>query len=205
MQPYDIAMIIVLVGTTAFGFLKGAAWQVASLASIGVSCFTALRFSERFAPLFGQQAPLNRFAAMLALYIGTSFVVWLLFRVVAGTIDRVKLKEFDRQVGGLFGIAKGVLLCVVITFFAVTLSEAMRKQVLQSQSGTYIARFIDWADPIMPAEVREVLAPYLNRLEDGLRPDGPQPAFPIPGLRLGQGGDLVPATDWRSAGDRIRE
>ena len=37
-----------------------------------------------------------------------------------GAIDRVKLNEFDRQMGALVGFAKGVLLCIAITFFAVT-------------------------------------------------------------------------------------
>jgi hypothetical protein len=55
---------------------------------------------------------------MLALYLATSLAVWLLFRLVAGIIDKVKLKDFDRQVGALIGVAKGVLLCLVITFFA---------------------------------------------------------------------------------------
>jgi len=37
------------------------AWQIASLASSGVSYFASLRFSEQLAPMFGQQAPLNKF------------------------------------------------------------------------------------------------------------------------------------------------
>ena len=52
-----------------FGFWKGMAWQIASLASLVVSYFAALRFSEQLAPMFGDQAPLNRFVAMLAIYI----------------------------------------------------------------------------------------------------------------------------------------
>ena len=56
--------------------------------------------------------------------------IWLVFRLVSGLIDRVRLKEFDRQMGALFGAAKGVLLCVAITFFAVTLSTQARTAVL---------------------------------------------------------------------------
>ena len=33
MEPYDICMIVVLVGTTVFGAWKGMAWQVASSAT----------------------------------------------------------------------------------------------------------------------------------------------------------------------------
>ncbi len=83
-----------------------------------------------------------KYVAMLILYVLTSLAVWLLFRLVAGVIDRVKLQEFDRQVGGLFGLAKGILLCLVITFFAVTLSESTRQAVLRTYSGRTIAVLI---------------------------------------------------------------
>ncbi len=170
MEWYDIAMLIVLVGTTLFGFAKGMAWQIASLASLIASYFLALRFSEPLAStgMFGDEAPWNRFVAMLAIYVATSLVIWLAFRFVAGWIDRVKLQEFDRQIGGLIGFAKGVLLCVAITFFAVTVVPTARDDVLRSRSGHYIALLIARADSVMPPEVHEVLNPYLDRLEDEL-------------------------------------
>jgi membrane protein required for colicin V production len=173
MQPYDIAMLAVLLATTLLGAWKGMAWQIASLASLVASYFVAARFSGPLAPLFGDTAPMNRFIAMLVLYLATSLVIWLVFRVVAGMIDRVRLKEFDRQVGGLIGATKGVLLCVVITFFAVTLSADSRQMVLDSQSGYYISVLIDRARPIMPDDLRQVLEPYLKRLDDELDPSRP--------------------------------
>ncbi|MEX2558846.1 MAG: CvpA family protein [Pirellulales bacterium] len=168
MQGYDIAMLTVLVGATLFGAFKGMAWQLASLSSLVVSYLVALKFSGTLAPYLSEREPWNRFAAMLLLYLGTSLLIWMAFRLVSGVIDRVKLKEFDRQIGGLFGAAKGVLLCVAITFFAVTLSASGRQMVLESRSGYYIAVLIDRADPIMPREIHEVLGPYLEELEEQL-------------------------------------
>ena len=83
-------------------------------------------------------------------------------------IERVKLKEFDRQMGGIIGIAKGVLWCLVITFFSVTLSEPMRKAVLHSYSGYYIAVLIHRAEPIIPPEISNVLGEYIKKLDEGL-------------------------------------
>src|SRR5262245_1709400 len=97
MQTYDLLMLCVLVAATMFGFWKGMAWQIASLASLVVSYFAALRFSAQLAPMFGQHAPLDRFVAMFAIYIGTSFVVWAIFRLVSRVIDQVRLEAFDRQ------------------------------------------------------------------------------------------------------------
>lgn len=168
MQPYDVAMIAVLVAATLFGFFKGMAWQIASLASLVASYFAALRFSPLVASYLGQPEPLDRFIAMLLIYLLTSLAIWLVFRKVSQVIERVQLKEFDRQVGGLFGAAKGALLCVAITFFAVSLSEKGRETVLASRSGYYIARLIRQAGPVMPKEIHGVLDPYLRELEDRL-------------------------------------
>ena len=72
MELYDIVMLVVLAGATIFGAMKGMAWQVASLASLVLSYFAALRFSDSLAPHFGDEAPWNRFVAMLVIYIAVS-------------------------------------------------------------------------------------------------------------------------------------
>ena len=172
MSSYDIIMILVIAATTLWGLWKGLAWQLASLTAVAASYFMAIRFSESLAPVFGSQAPLNRFAAMLAIYIGTSLVVWVLFHFVKNVINRVRLQEFDRQIGAIVGFAKGILLCIVLTFFVVTLMPTSgRDAVLSSSSGHYIALLLNRADPVIPPEIHEVLDPYLNRLETELQPD----------------------------------
>ncbi len=167
-QPYDFAMLAVLVGTLLFGAWKGVAWQVAALASVVISAAVAVHSSAPLAPYFSVQEPWNRFIAMLVLYVLTAGAIWLLFRLVAGVIDRLKLKEFDRQLGAIFGLAKGVLYCVIITFFAVTLSESARQTVLQSRSGDLIARGIRNANPILPDDVRAWLGKYIDELDEKL-------------------------------------
>jgi len=166
---YDIAMIVVLLGTTVYGAWKGVAWQMASLASLVASTLVAVRFSGAVAPWIGQE-DWARLVAMLILFLGASLVIWLLFRPVAGFIDRLKLKEWDRQAGGLFGLTKGILLCVVITFFAVTLSESARRAVLRGYSGRAVAILVERAGPLMPEKARSVLGKYLEELERKLDP-----------------------------------
>ena len=125
-------MLVVLVGTTVFGFWKGMAWQIASLSSLVASYLVALRFSVTLAPYFGVQAPLNWFAMLV------------LLRNEPGDLADVPRHRpgsiaagwgFDRQIGGLFGRLR-VLFCIGITFFAVTLSEAARETVLGSAAAT---------------------------------------------------------------------
>ncbi|HEX3600110.1 MAG TPA: CvpA family protein [Lacipirellulaceae bacterium] len=174
MQSYDAIMLVVLIGATVFGFWKGMAWQVASLTSLVASYFISLKLSAQFAPYFGQQAPLNRYSAQLALYIGCSFVIWSLFRIVSKAIDKVKLESFDKQIGALFGFTKGVLLCVAITFFAVTLAPQPQGQaIVSSRSGTYIVALLNKADAVCPPEWHATVSPYLNTIEDRLNPNNP--------------------------------
>ncbi len=167
-QTYDIVMLVVLLGAAVYGAWKGMAWQLASLASMLLSAAAAVHFSAPLAPYFSAQEPWNRFLAMLVLFVLTSLVIWLLFRFVAGIIERVKLKEFDRQMGALFGLTKGALLCIVITFFAVTLSESARQMVLKSHSGDIIARITRNANPLLPADIRAVLGKYIDELDQKL-------------------------------------
>jgi membrane protein required for colicin V production len=196
LQPYDIVMLAVLTVAMIFGAWKGVAWQVAALASVVVSAAVAVHGSTPLASYFSAHAPWNRFLAMLVLYMATAIAIWLLFRLVSGVIDRVQLKEFDRQLGTLFGLAKGVLYCVIITFFAVTLSESARQVVLQSKSGELISRGIRNANPILPDDVRTYLGKYIDELDAKLQPP-PKEAVP---------GQAVPTPDpSRAVGERTAE
>lgn len=174
MELYDALMIGVLVAATLFGAWKGLMWQLASLAAIAASYFVALRFRDDIAPFIRAEPPWNVFVAMLVLYVGTSLAIWIVFRTVSKGMDRMKLNEFDRQLGAIFGFGKGLLLCVIITLFAVTLlGDQQRQAIVRSKSGLYIARLLDKSSAVMPRELHDVLDPYINSLDRQLQSAGP--------------------------------
>jgi membrane protein required for colicin V production len=189
LDGYDMVMLGILAATAVLGYFKGMVWQIAWIAGIAASAFVALRFGNAAAPFFGQQAPWNRLIAMLALYVGTSLVVWLVFRVVSGAIDAVHLSAFDHQLGLLLGLAKGALLCIVITFFAVTLAPGFRDQIVASRSGRIVAEVIVRADEFLPAEVAATVDPFVKQFEERLR-GGPGP---LPAAALGNAGGFAGA------------
>ena len=174
-QPYDLLMIVVLVGCTAFGAYKGMAWQLAALASLVLSAGVAFHFSSPLASLISVQAPWDRCIAILLLYLATSLVIWLLFRLVSGFIDRVRLNEFDRQIGALFGLAKGVIWCVLITFFAVLLSNSLREKILGTRTGYYTTVLIHRTTPALPEDLREKLGHYIEQYDHRLKATDPVP------------------------------
>lgn len=169
MQAYDIAMLVVLLGTAAWGYMKGLAWQVASIASFVASYFVAMAFRGLLAPLLPGEPPLNNMLAMLILFVVTSLGVWVGFRFITEGIEKLKLKSFDRQIGALVGAGKGVLYCVAITLFAATLLEKQRESIVSSRSGYYVSRVLIQADPLLPDGVKETIEPYVAKL-DGVTP-----------------------------------
>lgn len=168
-EGYDLVMIGILAVASVLGYFKGMVWQLAWIAGIFASSFVAFRYGTPLASFFGQQAPWNRLAAMLALYAATSIAVWLIFRVISGAINAVHLSAFDHQMGLLLGMAKGVLLCVVVTFFAVTLAPAYREQIVASQSGRLVAELIVRADVYLPRDVHETVDPFVKQFESELQ------------------------------------
>ena len=191
LQPYDALMLVVLISCTVLGAWKGMAWQIAALASLVVSGIVAVNFSGPLAPHFGDQVPWNRCLAMLVLYLITGVAIWLVFRVVAGVIDRVRLKEFDRQVGAIFGAAKGLVWCLLITFFSVTLSEPLCEAVLKTHSGEYATRLIHFGTPLLPVEVHEKVGKYIEQFHEKAHPDTPPPEAPS-GSEEHSGGTFFP-------------
>jgi membrane protein required for colicin V production len=174
MEAYDMIMLLVLAIATLFGAWKGLAWQVASLSSIFASYFIAYQFRGQVAQMINADPPWNMFLAMLILYLGSSLVIWVAFRFVSDFIERVKLKEFDRHAGAALGFCRGVLWCIIITLFAVTLLGDSRKQeIIHSRSGYYIAVLLDKSHAIMPEEVHEVVGPYIHSLDERLAEDHP--------------------------------
>jgi membrane protein required for colicin V production len=183
MQAYDVLMLIVLGLAIVWGAWKGLAWQIASIASIGVSYLVALHFRQPLAGVIDASPPWNVFSAMLILFLGTGLIVWVAFNLVSEFIERVKLKEFDRQLGAVFGAGKGVILCVLITLFSVALlGDNQRQAICNSRSGYYIAVLLDRADMMIPKELHQVLAPYLQKLDETVEHPHTAGSFgPVPG------------------------
>lgn len=169
-EIYDIVMLVVLISATLFGAIKGFAWQLASIASIVISYLVAYHFREPFSQSIHAEPPWNRFLAMLILFVGTSLVIWVAFRMVSASIDRLRLREFDRHIGAVFGLLKGGLYCTLITLFAVTLlGDRIREKVVASKSGHYIAQILNRSESVIPPEIQEVVRPYLAKFDEKFR------------------------------------
>lgn len=173
MNSYDLVMLGLMLASLVYGARKGFVWQAAALSSLLVSGIVAHRFSPQLAPVFGTQAPLNRLLAMLVLFTACALGIWLLCGLLGRVVEQVRLRSFDRQMGALLGAVQGVFLCIVVTFFVVTMSPSARSVVAASRCGQYIGTVLEWAHPLVPEDLHRVLHPYYEQLREHLDPQSP--------------------------------
>jgi|GEM_PF-296367 len=167
-MTYDLFTLGVLAFTTYRGAAKGIAWQLAAIAAL-VLCFVfATPLSLGIAPAIPLEAPLNRWVAMLGIYLVFSFGTFALARSFRDFLEKARFEEYDKHLGAVFGFIKGITLSLVVTFFVVAMSEQARDYILHTHSGYAAAIIMDRLHPVMPGELHDVLDPYIHNLD---RPD----------------------------------
>ncbi|MBX3417263.1 MAG: CvpA family protein [Pirellulaceae bacterium] len=168
-MSYDVLMLLIFVGSILFGWWKGLAWQIASLAAVVVSYFVAIQFRDPLTKMLNIDQPWAPFLSMLILYGATSLGVWLAYGYVRVSIQRMQLKSFDSQIGAIIGGVKGALVCMVVTMFAVTLlGDGVRRGIVESRCGGLIARGINRLNGVVPDELHQMLDPFVNKFNDRL-------------------------------------
>jgi len=168
-ETYDMMMLALLLAGAALGAWKGLVWQVASLVGIGASYWVAYSFCRECAAWLPISAPWNVLLAMFILFVLTWVGIWILYRGIATSIDRLRLKQFDRHLGALLGCVKGLILCIIITLLAVTvLGERQRQMIAQSRSGFSVGAILSGARRVLPRELDEVLGPHIEQLHERL-------------------------------------
>lgn len=164
---YDAVMALIIFFTTVHGFWKGATWQIAPIMSLVLGYMIAMPMSVTTAHYFGDP-PQNRLFALVTIYIGVSLVVYLMVRSFRAGIDKANLTEFDRHIGALLGLVKGLLLTLAITVVFLIYSPHARDMILKSESSTITAKIINAVYPVLPQAMHPILRPYLNQLNGEL-------------------------------------
>jgi uncharacterized membrane protein required for colicin V production len=179
MTIYDALMLLIVIVALVQGAWRGMVWQLAPIASLILGYIVAYPMSITAAQYFGRP-PLNRLWAMLAIYAVVSMGVYLFIRSLRESLEKMKLVEFDRHLGGLLGAVKGVLFTVALTIGLITISDDARDIILKSESVTIAARIMNTISPILPEQLNALVSPYVKNLNDQLPEIADHPTFEIP-------------------------
>ncbi|MCA9092613.1 MAG: CvpA family protein, partial [Planctomycetaceae bacterium] len=142
------------------------AWQVAGIGALVLCFIFATPLSSVVAPSIPLEAPLNRWVAMLGIYLFFSFATFAVARGFREILEKAHFQEFDKHLGAIFGVLKGALLTLVFTFFIVAMSEKARAYVLTTYTGHFCAIIMDRLNPVMPTELHAILEPYIHSLDE---------------------------------------
>ena len=150
LQLYDIFVLILLGIMTFWGGMRGIFSQLASIAALVVAWLGASNYYGVISSLIPLDDPWRDTVAMLALFFILLLAIRFAVRMVRGVVHQTVLKEFDRQLGALLGLLKGGVICLLVTFFAVTGGDSTRNLVVGSPSGRFMVRVISSIQQYVP-------------------------------------------------------
>jgi len=160
MTIYDAAMAIVVVLGMVRGAWRGFTWQIASIASLVLGYTAGHTVSGRLAPYLPGEPEVQRMLAMGVVYIAVSGGIFGIAWMIRGTLRKLKFEAFDRHLGMLLGGLEGVGVGMLATMFVVSLAPNTRQPIFSSSTGRIVGTVLNNLGPVLPGEVRKVLAPH---------------------------------------------
>ena len=155
MSVFDLIILAILAALTLRGIWKGMVSQIVSVASFFVCWIVATRFGSLVAPTIPLESPWDQVAAMGVLFFITLIAIRFAYAALEKLIKHWHLEKLNKLLGGLLGFTKGLLLCLIITFFSVMLSETSRAVVFNSQSGSHLVQLITHISLFVPKDSYE--------------------------------------------------
>lgn len=159
----DIVILAVIAVSFLFGLWRGLVKEVLSLLTWIAALFVARIYSEHLAPMlsgvFDGETTRN-VAAFAILFIVIMMLGTLLNHFIGKLLTITGLKFTDRLLGGVFGIARGVIIVMLILFF----TRALVSDSVPWQESQLIPRglaLIEWSQVFIGDFSGAELAPDL--------------------------------------------
>ena len=152
--------------------------QIVSVASIFVCWIVATRFGSLVAPTIPVEPPWDQVLAMAVVFI----ITWIAIQFASAALEKLikdwHLEKLNKLFGGVLGFAKGLLLCLIITFFSVMVSETSRDVVFNSKTGFHLVRLITRIGVFVPKDsyefVHTQLASFQNKVDEAVPGRAPE-------------------------------
>lgn len=119
MNELDIGILLFAVVHLVLGIVKGFVWQMTRLMSLFLGLYLAGRLSTPFGAFLREAVydfpgKTDAIVAYVLLFLGVFVLFAVLTHFLQGAIDKLKLKSFDRTLGGGLGVVKGFVYVFVL-------------------------------------------------------------------------------------------
>ncbi|MDO8306151.1 CvpA family protein [Herminiimonas sp.] len=155
MTIFDYLVLFVLICSIVISTLRGLVKEILSLLSWIVALVVANVYGEPLAQLLPDMVPGNTtrlIVAFIALFIGVRILMGLLMMALDAAIKASGLTMADRGLGGLFGMARGlviVLAAVLVCGMTAIPQQAFWTEALFSPLAETAARTVA---PLLPGD-----------------------------------------------------
>lgn len=160
MSWVDVALLAVLGLSILLGLWRGLVYEVLSVAGWVIAFFVAQRFAGDVAEMLPMEqfAPALRLAAGFALvFISTAFACGMVSWLVKKMVASVGLRPVDRILGGVFGIARGLLILLGLTV-VVSMTPLHAEPAWQaSPVAAGLAQGLGAIKPVLPTAIGQYL------------------------------------------------
>ncbi|GHT14069.1 hypothetical protein FACS1894170_10710 [Planctomycetales bacterium] len=200
MSVFDIIVFTILVALTLRGIWKGMISQIVSVGAYFVGWIIASRFAFLVAPSIPAEEPWNQVGAMAVLFVVVMVAVRFFHAVLESFVKRLHLEGLNKLLGGALGCLKAVLVCMVLTFFAVMLSETSQNIVFQSKTGNFFVDVITKTSTFVPNDSYELLQQQLDKFntKTAQRPAASQNIVPAAAEPVSTGSLMSAVGKWWS-------
>ena len=113
MTIFDYLVLFVLVSSVVISTMRGLVKEILSLLGWVVAFVVANAYGAQLAPLLPELIPgetVRLMVAFVALFLGVRILMGLLALALGALIEASGLSLADRGLGGLFGLARGVVI-----------------------------------------------------------------------------------------------
>lgn len=158
MNFLDIILICIVALFTLRGFFRGLVQELLSMTGLILALFLAANFDHVLAPhlrLYIENEITVSGLSYCLIFVGTLVVFWLIIKFIRTMLDIVLLGWLDRTAGGVFGLAEGLLICLIGLMFLQTFassSDLMADSVLAPRLQHMVDALGDYIDIPSPQE-----------------------------------------------------
>ncbi|BCS86869.1 CvpA family protein [Pseudodesulfovibrio sediminis] len=152
MNFLDIILICIVTLFLVRGFFRGLVQEVLSLIAIVLATFLAANFDDLVAPhlqLYIDNMTTVSVLSYSLIFFGTLIIFWILAKVIRSMLEISLLGWVDRTAGGFFGLAEGVLICLMVLMFLQTFApkaEILKESFLAPQAQHLVDALDEYID-----------------------------------------------------------
>lgn len=159
MTSLDLIALGILVFSAVLGLMRGLSRELLSLLSWFAAFYAAKSFAPMLAPwLPGLDAPaLRHAAALVLLFVAVLIAASLLAAAVGGLVKLVGMGPYDSLLGGLFGVARGSLILLMLTLLAGLTALPKTKAWQASLIHGHLEQAVGKIKPWLPADMAALI------------------------------------------------